>query len=76
MHCIPKQQATTDDGRSFLRSELGVRNGKLKEEKKKEQERGVDRWLLHKILLYHLIIFSLLDKICFTYVMQMTLCQT
>lgn len=49
---------------------------KLKEEKKKEQERGVDRWLLHKILLYHLIIFSLLDKICFTYVMQMTLCQT
>lgn len=45
---------------------------KLKEEKKKEQERGVDRWLLHKILLYHLVIFSLLDKICFTYVMQMT----
>lgn len=30
------------------------------------------RWLLHKRLLYHLIIFSLLDKICFTYVMQMT----
>lgn len=70
MHYILRQQVTTYNGRNYIRSKLRLGNGRS-ERGKEEKERSVDKVTSSQDRVYNLIIFSLLDKICFTYVVQM-----